>query len=277
MTAVTSPAAVSSDAAVPFDAALEDAVRTVRFLSIDAVEKAESGHPGAPMGLAGIAVEFFARQLNHLPSDPQWPNRDRFVLSCGHASMLLYSMLHLSGYDVSVDDLKNFRQWGSKTPGHPEFGHTPGVETTTGPLGQGIGNAVGLALAQKMASARLGALSSLLDYSVFAVCSDGDLMEGVAYEAASLAGHLKLDNLVVVYDDNRITIDGGTEMSFTEDVGRRFEGLGWTVQAVDGHDPAQVHAAIERAKKADRPALGLARTHIGFGSPSKQDKSPSHV
>lgn len=229
------------------------------------------------MGLAAIAVELFARQLAYHPEDPNWANRDRFILSCGHASMLLYSMLHLSGYDVSLEDLKDFRQWGSKTPGHPEYGHTPGVETTTGPLGQGVGNAVGLALAGKLAQARLGdAARDLLNYRVFALASDGDLMEGVAYEAASLAGHLQLDNLIVIYDDNRITIDGTTELAFTEDVALRFEGLGWHTQRVDGHDAEAVHAAIEQAKQVDRPALILARTHIGFGSPGKQDSSSSH-
>ena len=261
----------------PLDAAaFDEAVRTVRFLAIDAVEKAESGHPGTPMGLAGIALEIFTRHLVHNPKDPSWPGRDRFVLSCGHASMLLYSLLHLSGYDLSLDDLKAFRQWGSKTPGHPEFGHTPGVETTTGPLGQGIGNAVGLALAAKLGQARAGAAASLLDYRVFVICSDGDMMEGVAYEAASLAGHLELDNLVVVYDDNQITIDGKTDLAFSEDVGLRFEGLGWAVQRVDGHDPEAVHAAIEESKKADRPAIVVARTKIGFGSPGKEGKSSSH-
>lgn len=257
-------------------AAFEEAVHTVRFLSIDAVEKAQSGHPGAPMGLAGIAVELFAHQLRYVPTEPNWPARDRFILSCGHASALLYSTLHLAGYDVTLDDLRAFRQWGSKTPGHPEYGHTPGVETTTGPLGQGIGNGVGMALASKLASARLGEHGHLLDYRVFVVASDGDLMEGVAYEAASYAGHLRLDNLVVLYDDNQITIDGKAELALSEDVGRRFEGLGWVVSRVDGHDPSAVHAALEIAKAADRPALVIARTHIGFGSPSKQDSSSSH-
>ncbi|HSC87748.1 MAG TPA: transketolase, partial [Polyangiaceae bacterium] len=261
----------------PFDTAtFDEATRTVRFLSIDAVEKAQSGHPGAPMGLAAIAVELFTEQLTFDPSAPNWPGRDRFVLSCGHASMLIYSMLHLSGYDLSLDDLKQFRQWGSKTPGHPEYGHTPGVETTTGPLGQGIGNSVGLALASKLARARLGASAELLDYRVFTICSDGDVMEGVAYEAASLAGHLKLDNLVVIYDANNVTIDGKADVSLSEDVGRRFEGLGWVVSHVDGHDAPAVHAAVEQAKLADRPALIVARTHIGFGSPGKQDSSSSH-
>lgn len=258
-------------------AALEQAIRTVRFLSIDAVEKANSGHPGAPMGLAAIAVEIFANHLVYHPEDPAWPNRDRFVLSCGHASMLIYSMLHLTGYDVSLDDLKNFRQWGSKTPGHPEFGHTPGVETTTGPLGQGISNAVGLALAAKLGGARANdGGSPLIDYNVYTIASDGDIMEGVAYEACSLAGHLKLDNLIVVYDSNNVTIDGKAEVSFTESVGERFTGLGWTVQSVDGHDTVALGAALLKAKKADRPALIVATTKIGFGSPNKEGTSASH-
>jgi len=270
---VTSSQSTSPATLTPF----EEAVRTVRFLSIDAVEKANSGHPGAPMGLATIAVEIFANHLSYNPEDPHWANRDRFILSCGHASMLLYSMLHLTGYDLGVEDLKEFRQWESRTPGHPEFGHTPGVETTTGPLGQGISNAVGLALASKLGGARVNSsAASLIDYNVFCIASDGDLMEGVAYEACSMAGHFKLDNLVVVYDSNNITIDGKAELSFTESVHTRFEGLGWAVQEVDGHDALAIRAALENAKKADRPALIVAKTHIGFGSPSKQDSSASH-
>ncbi len=257
--------------------AFEQAVRTVRFLSIDAVEKAGSGHPGTPMGLATIAVEIFANHLVYHPEDPSWPNRDRFVLSCGHASMLLYSMLHLSGYEVSLKDIEDFRQWGSKTPGHPEFGHTPGVETTTGPLGQGIANAVGLALASKLGGARVNdGDESLIDYNVYAIASDGDIMEGVAYEASSLAGHLKLDNLIVFYDDNNITIDGKADASFSENVSERFSGLGWAVDHVDGHDAAAIGAVLERAKKADRPVLIVAKTKIGFGSPNKEGTSAIH-
>lgn len=259
-----------------FGDSFEAAEKTVRFLAIDAVEKAKSGHPGAPMGQATIAVELFANHLVYNPADPAWPNRDRFVLSCGHASMLIYSILHLTGYDVSLDDLKSFRQWDSKTPGHPEARHTPGVETTTGPLGQGIGNAVGMALAGKLTAARMGSASELMNYKVYALCSDGDLMEGVAYEAASLAGHLGLDNLIVVYDDNRITIDGTTELSFTEDVGARFVAMGWNVARVDGHDRAAVGRALDEGKRSSKPFLIVARTHIGFGSPKKQDTSDSH-
>ncbi len=255
----------------------EQAVRTVRFLSVDAVEKAGSGHPGTPMALAGITVDLFTRYLRYNPEVPAWPNRDRFVLSCGHASMLLYSVLHLAGYDVSVDDLKAFRQYESKTPGHPEYAHTPGVETTTGPLGQGLGNAVGMALAAKLAGQRVNRDDApLIDYRVFVLASDGDLMEGVAGEAASLAGHLQLDNLVVIYDANQITIDGGTDLSFSEDVAARFESLGWQVWHADGHAPEEVRRALDAAVAADRPALIVARTHIGYGSPNKQGSAAAH-
>ena len=258
--------------------AFDQAVHTVQFLSADAVEKAKSGHPGTPMALAGIAVEIYSRVLRYVPEDPAWPNRDRFVLSCGHASMLLYSVLHLAGYAVTLDDLKDFRQWGSKTPGHPEVGHTPGVETTTGPLGQGLGNAVGLALASKMMGARVNQPgSTVIDYRVFAIASDGDLMEGVSAEASSLAGHLGLDNLVVFYDDNRITIDGKTNITFTEDVGKRYESYGWFVQRVDGHQPAEVRTALDAAiAEPSRPSLIVARTHIGIGAPTKQDTPAAH-
>ena len=258
--------------------AFEKTVHTVQFLSVDAVEKANSGHPGTPMALAGITVDVFTRHLRYDPKHPDWPNRDRFVLSCGHASMLLYSVLHLAGYDLSKDELVNFRQWGSKTPGHPEYGHAPGVETTTGPLGQGVGNAVGLALASKMAGARVNAPgSTVIDYRVFALASDGDIMEGVASEASSIAGHLGLDNLVVFYDDNRITIDGATDLTFSEDVGKRYEAYGWYVQSVDGHDPQAVRAALDAAvAEPDRPSLIIARTHIAIGAPNKQDTAGAH-
>ncbi len=258
--------------------AFETAVKTVRFLSVDGVEQANSGHPGTPMALAGIGVELFTHHLRYVPTEPGWPNRDRFVLSAGHASMLLYSLLHLAGYDLSIDDLKAFRQWGSRTPGHPEVGHTPGVETTTGPLGQGVGNAVGLALAGKMMGARVNEPGdAIIDYRVFAIAGDGDLMEGVASEAASLAGHLGLDNLVLVYDDNKITIDGPTSLSFSEDVGKRFEAYGWFVQHVDGHDPTAVRAALDAAvAESKRPSLIAARTHIAIGAPTKQDTSGAH-
>jgi len=227
------------------------------------------------MGQAAIATELFAHHLVYCPEEPNWPNRDRFVLSCGHSSMLLYSILHLSGFDVTIDDLKNFRQLGSKTAGHPEHGDAPGIETTTGPLGQGVGNAVGMALAGKMAAARVPT-PGVFDYRVYALCSDGDLMEGISYEAMSLAGHLGLDNLVLIYDDNRITIDGSTDLAFGEDVAGRARALGWDVQSVDGHDGVAIGQALERAKVAGRPALIAARTHIGYGSPGKQGKSAAH-
>jgi transketolase len=260
------------------ESAFDIAVKTVRFLSVDAVEKANSGHPGTPMALAGIGVELFTRYLRYVPDEPSWPNRDRFVLSCGHASMLLYSLLHLAGYDLPLDELKAFRQWGSKTPGHPEVHLTPGVETTTGPLGQGVGNAVGLALAGKMMGARVNqGDDTVIDYRVFALASDGDLMEGVASEAASVAGHLGLDNLVVVYDDNKITIDGSTTISFSEDVGKRFESYGWFVQRIDGHDQAAVRAALDAAiAHQGQPSFIVARTHIAIGAPTKQDTSAAH-
>lgn len=262
----------------PMTDPIEQAVRTVRFLSVDAVEAANSGHPGTPMGLAQIGVELYANYLRYDPKYPNWPNRDRFVLSCGHASMLLYSLLHLAGYELSVEDIKQFRQWGSKTPGHPEVTMTPGVETTTGPLGQGIGNAVGLALAGKMMGARVNtAESTLIDYDVYTIVSDGDLMEGVSREAVSIAGHLGLGNLIAIWDDNRITIDGSTEITFTEDMRLTFQAAGWRVEAADGHDHVSIRRALDAAKsEKQKPTLIVARTHIGYGSPNKQDKSAAH-
>lgn len=257
---------------------LEQAVHTVQFLSADAVEKAGSGHPGTPMALAELTVELFVRTLRYYPADPSWPNRDRFVLSAGHASMLLYSVLHLAGYDLPLEELRQFRQWGSATPGHPEHSHTPGVETTTGPLGQGLGNAVGMALAGKLVAARVNDPGAeLIDYRVFCVASDGDMMEGVASEAGSFAGHLGLDNLILIYDDNRITIDGGTELSFSEDVGKRFEAYGWSVQRIDGHNSEQIRAALDRATThRGAPSLIVARTIIGIGAPTKANSSKAH-
>jgi len=256
----------------------EQAVHTIQFLSADAVEKAQSGHPGTPMALAGITVDIFTRYLRYDPRAPEWPNRDRFVLSCGHASMLLYSVLHLAGYDLPLSELENFRQWGSKTPGHPEHGLTPGVETTTGPLGQGVGNAVGIALAAKLAAARVNQPGSeIFDYRVFALASDGDMMEGVSGEASSIAGHLGLDNLVLVYDDNKITIDGKTELSFSEDVGKRYEAYGWFVQHVNGHAPEEVRKALDTAvAHRGSPSLIVARTIIGIGAPTKAGTSKAH-
>ncbi len=252
------------------------AVDTIKGLAIDAVEKANSGHPGTPMGLADIAFELYARYLRHDPRDPAWIGRDRFVLSCGHASMLLYSMLHLSGYDVSLGDIESFRQWGSKTPGHPEHGLTPGVETTTGPLGQGVGNAVGMALALKLKEARFG--EPYAGARVFCLASDGDLMEGVSGEASSIAGHLALDNLVLLYDDNHITIEGDTNLAYSEDACKRYEAYGWFSQFVDdGHDHAKIRAAVDRAlAEKGRPSFIRVRTHIGHGAPTKHDTKEAH-
>lgn len=247
-------------------------VDTIRTLSMDAVQKANSGHPGMPMGMADVAFVLWTEFLRHNPSNPSWVNRDRFILSAGHGSMLLYSLLHLTGYDLSLDEIKNFRQWGSKTPGHPERGLTPGVETTTGPLGQGFANGVGMAIAAKHLAAK-----SILDHHVYAIVSDGDLMEGVSQEAASLAGHLGLGNLIYLYDDNKITIDGSTDLAFTEDVLKRFEAYGWHTRAIDGHDRDAIrHAIAEAQLVSDKPSLIACRTHIGFGSPNKQDTEESH-
>jgi transketolase len=250
-------------------------VNTIKGLAMDAVQKANSGHPGMPMGMADVATVLFTRFLRFDPKHPDWFDRDRFVLSAGHGSMLIYSVLHLAGYDLSLDDLRAFRQWGSKTPGHPEVGHTPGVETTTGPLGQGIGNAVGMAMAERLMRETFG--EKLCDHRTYTICGDGDLMEGVAYEACSLAGHLKLDRLVVLYDDNRITIDGSTDIAFTEDVGARMEAQGWHVQRIDGHDRDAIAAAIEAANaEQERPSLICCRTVIGQGSPSYEGTSKTH-
>jgi len=254
-------------------------INTIRFLSIDGVQKANSGHPGMPMGAAPMAYVLWTRFLKHHPRKPRWPNRDRFVLSAGHGSMLLYSLLHLAGYDLSLDDLQQFRQWGSKTPGHPEYLLAAGIESTTGPLGQGFGMGVGMAIAQKYLAAHFNRPGhELVDYKIYALVSDGDLMEGVASEAASLAGHLGLDNLIYLYDDNRISIEGSTDLAFTEDRGKRFEAYGWFVQSLpDGNDLVAVEQALRsaQAEKA-RPSLIMARTHIGFGSPNKQDTAEVH-
>ncbi len=258
---------------IDFDLA-RASIDTLRLLSADAVEKANSGHPGTPMEAAPIAYLLFRRHLRHNPSDPHWPGRDRFILSCGHASALLYSALNLSGYDLSLDDIKAFRQFGSRTPGHPEFGHTPGVETTTGPLGQGVAVGVGMAMGGRFLQEH--ADRELFDYRVYALCSDGDLMEGVSAEAASLAGHLRLGNLVYLYLDNRITIEGETSLAFSEDVGARFLAYDWHVQRVEGESLTEIDAAIERAKHDPRPSLIVARTHIGQGSPNKQDTAGAH-
>ncbi|WP_071394624.1 transketolase [Bacillus tuaregi] len=262
-----------------FDQVDSLAIASIRTLSIDAIEKANSGHPGMPMGAAPMAYTLWSRFMNHNPKNPQWFNRDRFVLSAGHGSMLLYSMLHLSGYDVSMDDLKEFRQWGSKTPGHPEYGHTPGVDATTGPLGQGIAMAVGMAMAERhLAEVYNKDNYKVVDHHTYSICGDGDLMEGVSAEAASLAGHLKLGRLVVLYDSNDISLDGDLNQSFSESVENRFKAYGWQYLRVeDGNDLTEIANAIEEAKKDElRPTLIEVRTVIGYGSPNKSGKSASH-
>ncbi|WBL15622.1 transketolase [Sutcliffiella sp. NC1] len=255
------------------------AINTIRTLSIDAIEKANSGHPGMPMGAAPMAYALWAKEMNHNPYNPSWFNRDRFVLSAGHGSMLLYSLLHLFNYDVSMEDLKNFRQWGSKTPGHPEFGHTPGVEATTGPLGQGIAMAVGMAMAERHLAATYNKEGyNVVDHFTYSICGDGDLMEGVSAEAASLAGHLKLGRLVVMYDSNDISLDGDLHLSFSESVEDRFKAYGWQVIRVeDGTDIDTIQKALQEAKSdLDRPTLIEIKTVIGYGSPNKSGKSASH-
>jgi transketolase len=254
-------------------------IDTIRMLAVDAVEKAKSGHPGMPMGTAPMAYALWTRFLKHHPGNPQWPDRDRFVLSAGHGSMLLYSVLHLTGYALSLDELKQFRQWGSRTPGHPEYGHTPGVETTTGPLGQGFANGVGMAMAEAFLAERFNRPGhAIVDHYTYAIVSDGDLMEGVASEAASLAGHLQLGKLIYLYDDNGISIDGSTDHTFTENVGKRFVAYGWHVQEIaDGNDLAAIEAAIEAAQaESTRPSLIIVHTHIAYGSPGKQDTAAAH-
>ncbi|RNA65429.1 transketolase [Prosthecochloris sp. ZM_2] len=253
-------------------------INTIRLLAADMVEKARSGHPGMPMGAAPMAYVLWTRIMKHNPENPQWLNRDRFVLSAGHGSALLYSLLHLCGYDLDMEDLQQFRQWGSRTPGHPEYGHTPGVETTTGPLGQGFANAVGMAIAERYAAGRLNRQNfNLIDYHTWVICGDGDLMEGISSEAASIAGHLKLEKLVCLYDHNRISIEGSTGLAFTEDVAKRFDAFGWHVLEVDGNDTAAVEQALREARKGTgKPVLVMASTNIGYGSPAKQDSAASH-
>jgi len=254
------------------------AVNTLRGLSMDAVQKANSGHPGAPMGQSPLGWAIWSRLRRHDPARPDWAGRDRFVLSCGHASMLQYSLLHLTGYDVSLDDLKNFRQWGSRTPGHPEYGHTPGVEITTGPLGQGIATSIGMAMAGRHLAGRFDREGhALFDHTIWVIASDGDLMEGISSEAASLAGHLGLGNLVVFWDDNQITIDGRTDITFTEDVVARFAAFGWHTQSVDdGQDVDAIEAAGRAALEDPRPSFIRVRTTIGYPAPHKQDTSGVH-
>ena len=256
----------------------DQAINTIRFLSADAIQKANSGHPGLPMGDAAIAYALWTRHLRHNPTNPHWANRDRFVLSGGHGSMLLYSLLYLTGYDLSLDDIKQFRQWGSRTPGHPEFGMTPGVETTTGPLGQGFANGVGMAMAEAHLAATFNRPGhDIIDHHTYAIVTDGDLMEGVSSEAASLAGHLRLGKLIYLYDDNHISIEGSTDITFTEDRGKRFEAYGWHVQYVfDGQDVAGIDRAITAAKEDPRPSLIVVRTTIGYGLPTRAGTAKAH-
>jgi transketolase len=254
-------------------------INTIRMLAADAVQKACSGHPGMPMGAAAMAYVLWTRFMRHNPKNPAWPDRDRFVLSAGHGSMLLYSLLHLTGYDLALDELKNFRQWESRTPGHPEHGISPGVETTTGPLGQGFANGVGIAIAERhLASVFNRPEHEIVNHFTYGIVSDGDLMEGVSHEAASLAGHLGLGKLIYLYDDNHISIEGSTEIAFTEDRLKRFAAYGWHVQQVtDGNDPEQLSAAIAAAREETlRPSFIAVRTHIGYGSPHKQDTAGAH-
>jgi transketolase len=254
-------------------------INTVRTLAMDAVQKAESGHPGAPMALAPLAYVLFTRHMRHNPTDPTWPNRDRFVLSNGHASMLLYASLFMSGYDVTLDDLKEFRQWGSRTPGHPEHGMTPGVETTTGPLGQGLANAVGMAAAEAhLAGVFNREGHTIVGHHTYFIAGDGCMMEGISHEAASFAGHFGLGKLIGFYDDNHISIDGSTDLTYSDDAAKRFEAYGWHVLRVaDGNDlDALDRAIVEAQAETKRPTLVIVRTHIGFGSPNKQDTAKAH-
>jgi transketolase len=256
-------------------------INTIRTLAMDAVQQADSGHPGTPMALAPLAYVLWQRHLRYNPANPDWLDRDRFVLSAGHACMLLYSVLYLTGYDLTLDDIKQFRQWGSRTPGHSEHGVTPGVEATTGPLGQGTGNAVGMAIAEAQLAAlfnRPGGGHSIIDHYTYFLASDGDLMEGISHEACSLAGHLKLGKLIGFYDDNHITIDGSTDLAFTDDTAKRFESYGWHVQRIaDGNDLDAIDSCVTQAKRVtDRPSLIIVRTHIAWGSPHKQDTAEAH-
>jgi transketolase len=253
-------------------------INTIRILSADAVQNANSGHPGLPMGTAAMAFTLWTRFLKHNPRNPQWCDRDRFVLSAGHGSMLLYSLLHLTAYDLPLDEIKRFRKWGSRTPGHPERGLTPGVEVTTGPLGQGFGDGVGMAIAAAWLAARYNRSGQkIVDHYIYAICGDGDLMEGISQEAASLAGHLRLGKLIYLYDQNHISLAGATGIDFTEDVAKRFDADGWHTRVVpDGNNTDDVALAIQEAQADGRPSLILVRTHIGYGSPHKQDNFSAH-
>lgn len=272
MTAQSASAATNAVRPAPAHAAMANAVR---FLAADAVEKAKSGHPGMPMGMADVATVLFSQFLKFDAADPNWPDRDRFVLSAGHGSMLLYALLHLTGYEaMTLDELKAFRQWGSQTPGHPEYGHTPGVETTTGPLGQGIATAVGMALAERLLNARFG--DALVDHFTYVIAGDGCLMEGLSHEAISLAGHLKLARLIVLFDDNQISIDGATSLSCSDDQLMRFKASGWSVRRIDGHDPEAIAEAIAEERWTASPSLIACRTVIGYGAPTRQGTEKIH-
>lgn len=260
---------------VDSEIAHKDMANAIRALAMDAVEKAKSGHPGMPMGMADVATVLFTQFLKFDAAAPEWPDRDRFVLSAGHGSMLLYALLHLTGYSgVSMDELSNFRQLGSKTAGHPEYGHAPGIETTTGPLGQGVANAVGMALAERLINARLG--DAVVDHFTYVIAGDGCLMEGISHEAISLAGHLKLNKLIVLFDDNSISIDGATSLSVSDNQIARFKASGWNAVGIDGHDPAAIAFAIEGARRSDKPTLIACKTIIGYGAPTKQGKASTH-
>src|SRR5512139_1419481 len=247
----------------------------IRALAMDAVEQAKSGHPGMPMGMADVATVLFTRFLKFDPVDPAWPDRDRFVLSAGHGSLLIYALLYLTGYEaMTIDQIKRFRQLGSNTAGHPEYGHTPGVETTTGPLGQGLANAVGMAIAEKHLADVFG--DGIVNHKTYVIASDGDLMEGISQEAIALAGHLKLNKLIVLFDDNGISIDGALSLADSVDQIKRFEAAGWNASRIDGHDPAAIASAIEKAQNSDKPVLIACRTKIAFGAPTKQGSEKSH-
>ena len=273
---MTPPAAALRESeTIPLSRAEHDRMaNAIRALAMDAVEQAKSGHPGLPMGAADIATVLFTQFLKHDPADPKWPDRDRFVLSAGHGSMLVYALLYLLGYEaMTLDQIKRFRQLGSLTPGHPENFITPGVETTTGPLGQGLGNAVGMAIAERHLAAEFG---DIVDHHTYVLASDGDLMEGISHEAIALAGHLKLNRLIVLFDDNGISIDGPLSLADSVDQVKRFEAAGWAASRIDGHDPQAIAAAIANAKKSDRPTMIACKTTIGFGAPTKAGKASSH-
>ena len=247
----------------------------IRALAMDAVEQAKSGHPGMPMGMADVATVLFSRFLKFDPTDPAWADRDRFILSAGHGSMLIYALLHLTGYEATtLDQIKKFRQLGSNTAGHPEYGHTPGVETTTGPLGQGLANSVGMAIAERHLASVFG--DGVIDHKTYVIASDGDLMEGISHEAIALAGHLKLNKLIVLFDDNGISIDGALSLADSVDQVKRFEAAGWNASRIDGHNPVAINAALEKAQTSDKPVLIACRTKIGFGAPTKQGSEKSH-